>query len=155
MDNKKTETLQKARAYAFLLLKYRLRSEKELGERLKRKKFDEATVKETLAFLKEKDFIDDKVFARAWIDSRLRKPLGLRKIKQELKLKGINPEIADKIFDSLKQDYSEKDTVGKIFKDRFTRLKNIEPLKAKRRIYTYLLRRGFSGEAIIEAMHKL
>ncbi|MDD5166937.1 MAG: RecX family transcriptional regulator, partial [Candidatus Omnitrophica bacterium] len=70
MDNKKTETLQKARAYAFLLLKYRLRSEKELGERLEGKKFDEATVKETLAFLKENDFIDDKVFARAWIDSR-------------------------------------------------------------------------------------
>lgn len=147
--------MQRARDYAFLLLKYRLRSEKELAERLKRKKFEQAVIKETIAFLKEKNFIDDSAFAAAWINSRLRKPLGIRKIKQELKIKGINPEITDKIFASLKQDYSEKAAVARIFKDRLDKIRNVEPQKAKRRIYAYLMRRGFSPEAVIEAMQKL
>ena len=37
----KEELLQKAREYAFLLLKFRLRSEKEIYSRLKQKKFAE------------------------------------------------------------------------------------------------------------------
>ncbi len=44
---------------------------------------------------KEKDFINDSYFAGAWIDSRLLRPLGLRRIRQELKIKGIANEIID------------------------------------------------------------
>lgn len=147
------ETLQKARDYAFLLLKFRLRSEREIYARLKKKKFDEEIIKQTVSFLKNKGFIDDSVFAKAWIESRLKKPLGLRRIRQELNLKGVDKEIIDSQISEVKKDYPEEELVKKIAQERLKKLKGIEPRSAKRRVYTYLLRRGFSPETIINALN--
>jgi regulatory protein len=155
VSNFKSSPLQKAKEYAFLLLKFRLRSEKELYERLKRKKFDADIIKEVLKFLKEKDFLNDKIFAKAWIDSRLKRPLGLRRIKEELKLKGIDKEIIDSQISEIKKDYPEEEIVKKIARQRLNKLKNIEPRKAKNRLYAYLLRRGFSPEIIIDVINQL
>jgi len=106
--------LQKAKDYAFLLLKFRLRSEKEFVFRLKKKKFDEKTIKQALAFLKKEGLLDE-----TYKHSR------------------------------------EEDVVLKLAKERFEELKDIEPLKAKRRIFSYFLRRGFSPEIINEAIGQL
>jgi len=152
-DNK--ELLQKAKEYAFCLLKFRPRSEKEIYQRLKKKKFDDRIIKETIAFLKDKDFINDNYFAKAWLESRLKRPLGLRRIKEELRIKGIGKEIIDSQIDQIKKNYSEEDIVAEIAKVRFNRLKNIEPQKAKRRLYAYLLRRGFSPDVVIEVVNQL
>ena len=132
-----------------------MRSEKELRERLKKKKFNDEAIRETIAFLKDKNFINDCTFAHKWLESRIRKPLGLRKIKQELKIKGISPEIIDKEFNALKVNYSEENVLLRIIKEKSDKLKTLDPQKAKRRIYAYLLRRGFSPETVIEAMKKL
>ena len=74
----KDKSSEKAKAYAFLLLKFRLRSAKELEQRLKQKGFSEELSRETVNFLKDKEFIDDRVFARGWVSSRLKRPFGLR-----------------------------------------------------------------------------
>lgn len=149
------EPLQKAKNYAFLLLKFRLRSEKELYSRLKKKKFPEQIIKETILFLKDKGFIDDKVFAKTWIESRLKRPLGLKRIKTELNLKGIDKEIIESSIDEIKNSYSEVEIVTGIAQKRLSRLKGIEPAIAKRRLYTYLLRRGFSGEVVTDVVNQL
>lgn len=138
-----------------MLLKFRLRSEKELYSRLKKKGFDEVVIKETLSFLKEKSFIDDRIFAKAWIESRLKRPLGIRRIEAELKAKGIDKEIIDSQIEAVKQGYSEEDIVSRIAQERFRKLKDIEPQKAKRRIFAYLLYRGFSPEIIIDMVNQL
>ncbi|MCX5701786.1 MAG: regulatory protein RecX, partial [Candidatus Omnitrophica bacterium] len=95
MHKKDKDLEEKAREYAFLLLKFRTRSEHELWGRLKKKKFSPEIIKITLSFLKDKNFIDDNYFAKTWIDSRLKKPFGIRKIREELKLKGIDKEIIE------------------------------------------------------------
>lgn len=149
------ELLQKAKNYSFLLLKFRPRSEKEIYQRLKKKKFDDRIIKETLSFLKDKGFIDDKLFAKTWIESRLKEPLGLKKIINELNLKGIAKEIIESEILQIKENYSEEDVVTKIAKDRITKLKGTDPQKAKRRLYAYLLRRGFSGETVYDVIAQL
>lgn len=156
MESRDSEVvLQKARAYAFLLLKFRPRSEKELAERLGRKKFDAAVIKETVTFLKEKRFIDDREFARAWIQSRLKKPFGLRRIRQELKRKGIADSVVTGQMQEIKKDYREQELVSVLAQERLKRLGAIEPQKARQRIYAYLLRRGFSPDVVIEVLHSL
>lgn len=147
------EPLQKAKNYSFLLLKFRLRSEKEIYTRLKKKKFNEETIKETITFLKDKGFIDDNIFAREWIASRIKRPLGLRRIKEELKLKGIDKENIDNCINEIKTDYSETEIVKKIAQEKLNKLKDIDTCKAKRRVYAYLLRRGFSPEVIIDTLN--
>lgn len=149
------KSVQKARDYAFLLLKFRLRSVAELYERLRKKKFGEAAIKEVLVFLKERKFIDDDLFAKTWIESRLKKPLGLRRLTQELKLKGIEKEIIDNRIEEIKKSYCEADIVGILAAMRLKKLKNIDPQKAKMRVYGYLLRRGFSPEIISDAISQL
>jgi len=149
----KGELLQQARDYAFLLLKFRLRSEKELYERLK-KKFDEAIAQKTVSFLKDKGFLDDDLFARNLIESRLKHSQGLRKIKEELKLKGIDQSIITAHFDRLKAGYCEEVSIAEILKERFKKLKGVEPQAVKRRLYGYLARRGFSPDLILEAINQ-
>ena len=151
----KEELLQKAREYAFLLLKFRLRSEKEIYSRLKQKKFAEEIIKETILFLKDKGFIDDSNFTKVWIESRLKRPLGLRRIKQELNLKGIAKEIIDTQLSQIKAGYFESDIVAKIAEARLSKLKDIEPENIKRRLYAYLLRRGFSPEVVMDVIAQL
>lgn len=136
-----------------MLLKFRLRSEKEIYQRLKNKRFEEEIIKQTLFFLKDKGFIDDSLFAKTWIEFRIKKPLALRRIRQELILKGIAREIIDsQISEIINKDYSERDLVNEIAKARLSKLKGVEPGTAKRRVYAYLLRRGFSPEIIIDAL---
>lgn len=146
---------EKARAYAFLLLKFRLRSENELKARLIQKGFPEELSQGTVNFLKDREFIDDRVFARAWVASRLKRPFGLRKIRQELIQKGLDRELIEDSFSQLKEHYSESQIVSQLAQQRFSKLKGIQPLKAKARVYAYLIRRGFSPDTVGEIMKKL
>lgn len=155
MQGRVSLELQRAKNYAFLLLKFRLRSEKEIYHRLKKKKFPEGIIQETLFFLRDKKFIDDNFFAKTWIESRLKKPLGLRRIREELKLKGLDKEIIDSQLSEIKKSYSEEESATKIAQQRLNKLKGIEPIKAKSRVYRYLLRRGFSPEIVIDVVNQL
>jgi len=154
VQNIRADQLQKAKHYAFLLLKFRPRSEKEIGERLKRKKFDPAVIRETLFFLKEKCFIDDSYFAKVWLESRIKKPLGLKKLRVELRQKGVDKEIIDSQIEEISKGYCEEDVVLKLAKGRLNKLKGVEPVKAKRRLFEYLLRRGFSTAVITDIINR-
>ena len=137
-----------------MLLKFRPRSEKEIYLRLKKKKFEERIIKEVLLFLKDKDFIDDNHFAKIWIESRIKRPLGLRRLKEELRIKGIPQEIIDSKIEEIKKSYSEEDVVSKMAKERLHKLKGVESQKAKRRVFAYILRRGFSPEIVIDVLNQ-
>lgn len=151
----KSGNSQAAKEYAFLLLKFRLRSEAELLARLKQKGFSQELSQETVNFLKEKEFIDDRVFARGWVASRLKRPYGLRKIKQELLQKGLAKEIIESSITCAKENYNESQVVGQLAQQRFSRIKNAEPLKAKSRVYAYLIRRGFATDIVGEIIKGL
>jgi len=155
VSNSKTDDLQKARNYAFLLLKFRPRSEKEICERLKRKRFDAGVIRLTLGFLKEKNFINDSDFSRSWVESRLSKRLGAKRIRQELRLKGIDKEVIESQLGEFKDSFPEDKIVRDIAREKMKRFSNIEPQKAKRRIYGYLMRRGFSAGIIMDILRQL
>ena len=152
--NDRQEVLEKARSYAFLLLKFRLRSESELLCRLRLKKFDIDIARETVAFLKEKGFIDDKVFAKTWIASRLKRPLGLARIRHELRIKGVKEPLIDDEIRAARKDYPEEEIVSSLAKARFSRCKDAIPAIAKRRVVAYLLRRGFPPELVTEVVDR-
>jgi len=156
LKNKREKSLasrnnaENARAYAFLLLKFRLRSEHELKVRLKQKGFSDALSQDTVNFLKDRDFIDDRIFARGWVAARLRRPFGFRKIRQELVQKGLDQETIEHSLSQVKEHYNESQIVSQLAQQRFSRLKGIDALKAKARVYAYLIRRGFSPDVVGE-----
>ena len=154
MRNRK-ESFEQAKDYAFLLLKFRLRSERELETRLKKKKFSEEATRQVIAFLREKKFLDDKLFAKSWVQFRVRRSLGARRIKEELALKGIDKEIIKSELEELKKNYPEDKIVSKLAQERLSKLHGIEPRSAQRRVYAYLIRRGFSPEIVIDVVNNL
>jgi regulatory protein len=149
------EIFEKAKSYAFLLLKFRLRTEQELAGRMKQKKFPPEVISRTIDFLKEKKFIDDGTFTRAWIDSRLKQSMGLRRVKNELKLKGVPGALIDQSIAQVKESYSEDEIVADIIRRKIGSLKGLDPLKAKQRIYAFLIRRGFSVDVIVDNLNQI
>lgn len=144
---------QKARNYCFYLLKFRQRSETEIRRRLAKKGYTAGAIEQAVGFLKEKNFLNDEQFARDWIESRLKRSLGLRKIVAELRLKGVAKPVIDAGIEKIKEDYSEEDTIRRIVRVRFD--PSGDPLKEKKRLYAYLLRRGFSPETVNEIISEL
>ncbi len=154
-SNLSREDALAAREYAFLLLKFRPRTEHELVVRLRKKKFGEALIRETIAFLKEKKFIDDALFASSWLESRLRKPYGLRRVVRELQVKGIDARLIAGSVDNIKANYREDQVVREIAEQKLTSLRGLEPRAVKQRLYGYLVRRGFSGDVIVDIVNQV
>ncbi len=155
MSRKNTDTVKKAKNYCFLLLKFRARSEKEIYNSLKRKRFDEEIILTACESLKDSGLIDDKSFAKDWIASRLKKPFGLRRIKQELKLKGIEDSLIESNLAEIRGNYSEEDTVSKAIKAKLNKLSGKDSEKVKKHLYGYFLRRGFASETIVNVINQL
>jgi regulatory protein len=153
----KNDLPEKARNYAFLLLKFRLRSVKEMRERLSKKKFPADVIETVLGQLQEKQFLDDRVFARGWITSRASRRFGPGRIRSELRVKGIAPEMIEEGLKELAESRPEQDEIRRLAEEKFRKLMDsaCDPRTAKRRLYAYFLRRGFSPDIVNEAIHEL
>jgi len=147
-------SFSKAKAVVHRLFKFRIRSIHEIRTKLKDKGFSRELSEQTVEFFIKCEMLDDEVFAKAWITSRLNKPMGLRRIKQELKEKGIADEIIAGELTKTKADYDETEAVLGVIKRRTQIFQGLDPIKIKRRMEGYLLRRGFSTETIYKTLNK-
>ncbi len=150
------KNLASAKQIAFQLLKFRSRSRQEIVERLRRKGFPEEIITQTLDFLARLKYIDDTQFAVSWAQSRLAKPLGLRRILFELEQKGVNKEVIEETLSKIKSSgYRETEVIDRMAKEKFKKIKSPDKYQAKSRVYGFLMRRGFSPEAVKEAVDNL
>lgn len=146
---------QETKQYALKLLDRHAYTEIALIRKLKDRECDEVSIASTISFLKEYGYVDDREYARRYIDSALRAgKSGMRKIKYDLAGKGIQKEIVDEValeFEEENRD-SELEQVLLLLEKRIKgdySFPNV--MKAKR----YLFSRGFSGETIDAALRKL
>lgn len=132
-----------ARDYAFRLLAFRPRTEKEIIVKLKQKGFAEETITQVIELLREYNYINDIEFAGIWVKNRCRlKPMGKQRLRQELYKKGVNKEVIEtelqQLTPEIEYDMAKRIAEGKLLKG------SIEPQK----LYSFLLRRGFSPETV-------
>jgi regulatory protein len=147
--------ISQAKRYAFLLLKYRQRSTEELRHRLGKKGFSAEVVEPLLAWLTEKRFLDDRQFAFDWMRQRLGSSFGRRRVALELRRKGISAGLIEQAGQEVSREHDEGSMVREMVARKMKVYRNLEPQVAKRRLYGFLLRRGFSPEVIMEAMEKI
>jgi len=144
-DAKET-VLQSALKY----LNYRIRSEYEMRTHLVRKGFAMSTIDNVIIDLKSRELISDKVFAKEWVENRCNsKPRGRRMLAYELKLKRINQEDIDDSLVNLPDEITLAIQAGQKVKRHY---QNLDYQTLKKKIATYLLRRGFSYEDIKKAI---
>lgn len=147
MENEKQRS--RARNNAYALLRQRPRSVCEIRNRLKLKGYDDDLVEDVVVNLKRLGELDDERFARLWVESRMRmNPAGDVVLKHELKAKGISDSIVEAVLTENSGKYDEYEVALSMAKDRFERLKKLDRRKATKRIYDFLLRRGFKYDVI-------
>lgn len=146
-----------ARNYIWRLIRFRQRSEQEIRDRLKTKEYEPKIIEDAVSDFKALGYINDKEFARSWMESRLAKPLGLRVIRLELKKKGIAEEIINGFLSEKKQTWDESAIVEKLAEKYFNTLKKKKGLaqRIKPKLYGYLIRRGFSPDIVTEAISRI
>ena len=143
------------RQSALRFLKVRPRSVAELKNKLERKGFEAQEIETTLQWLINTKLLNDRSFTKSWIQYRLARPFGFRRIIGELKAKGIADEIIEQTIAQFKEEYIEGDVILDLAKRRAQRLTGLEPLKRKKRIYDFLIRRGFAVGEVMKVIKKI
>ncbi len=155
LEEKQEILFSKAKTAVYRCLKFRIRSEYEIVTKLKDKGFDNGIIEQVIAFFKKSGLIDDAVFAQAWIVSRLAKPIGVKRIRQELKEKGVADEIVSKQIAKLTKDYDELKAAEQVTQKRIKIYQKLDKTTQQRRLEGYLMRRGFSAQIVYKIIKLL
>jgi len=152
---KSEDELKKAKFYALKAINFRPRSIEELTEKLKNRGFLNETIKHIISEFKDKGLLDDTKFSKLWVNSRMAtKPKGAALLKRELKSKGVKRELAEKILEDTKKDYNEYEIVKRLADARMEQLKGLNQMTAKRRLFGFLKRRGFTFDTIMKVLEQ-
>ena len=147
----------KAREAALHLLSYRARTGTELRRRLRDKEFSDEVAEATVAELEERDLVDDGAFSEAFVRDRVRfRPRGRRRLVQELRSRGVDPDTARSAIEEVweAEEISELD-LARDAAAKWSPRMGEEPLRARRRLWAYLARRGFGPEVARTVVEEL
>ena len=135
-------------------LSYRSRSEKEIKDYLKEKSakspsLTEEIINKILEKLKEYEFIDDRKFAKFWVEQRTkfkRKPI--RVIEYELKQKGIDSNLIEEILLAYDEKDLDLENAKKLAEKKLDFYRSLPPQKRQEKVMGYLLRKGFGYDIV-------
>ncbi len=145
------EIFLKAKTFAYKLLARRARSVQELQDKLLAHHIPPEISSQVIRDLKKSHYLDDEDYARTWAQNRLTlKAYGPQRIEQELFHKGISPEVVERVMSEIYHnvDLVELAKRALMKKGRGTNL----DIKTRRRLYTYLWRRGFPTDIIQQVL---
>ncbi len=99
--------------------------------------------------LSEKGYINDEIFAKAWVASRqIHKKTSLKKLQQELMAKGVSQEILDSVLQD--QDIDEITNIQELIVKKRRQAKYHDSTK----LTQYLMRQGFRYSDIQTALRQ-
>lgn len=145
----------RAKSAAFDLLRLRSYSTHEMATHLRRKGFSEPVVADTLDALKALGYLSDEKFAREWIETRLqRRPRSKLVLEKELRRKGLDRTTIERALRTLSAE-DEHRTALELARRQYARYRTLPRDVAKRRLYEFLLRRGFSYELTRDVLREV
>jgi regulatory protein len=156
----------RVREVALGLLAHRARTRQELARKLRRKGFGAERIDACLRRLEDKGLMNDAAVAAALVRDRLRhRPQGEARLVSELRAKGIEQTMASETIARVFADEEVSDIAlardaasgwlsrqGTTIREALGERGSPDRDKARRRLYGYLARRGFRGDALTEAM---
>jgi regulatory protein len=157
VDSARLSELKKASDFGKLhdrILNYitiRARSRREVVDYCRRKKYDPVDCKAIIEKMAARGYINDEAFAKAWIESRrLTKTPSARKLKLELKQKGITDDIINQTMQA--SGYDERAALAALIAKKrcLFRFKDDD-----QKLMQYLARQGFGFDDIRQALEKV
>jgi regulatory protein len=135
------EARREALHAATRLVAARPRSEREVRDRLRRRRFPQPAVDAAVGRLIELGFLNDETFARFWAESRQgARPSSRRLIATELRRKGVAAEAASAATATISDDEAAYEAASR----RLRSLRSLEYQRFRERLGAFLTRRGFS-----------
>ena len=130
---------------AMLFLSYRVRSEKEIRQNLRKHETPEDVIDETIERLRKAGLANDNEFAQAWVENRSTfRPRSRRALAMELRQKGLDDETVHSAVSGVDEDALAYEAAQK----RLGRLKGLEWNDFRKKLSEFLARRGFPYSVI-------
>lgn len=127
--------------YLLYLLSKRDYSEQELRQKLKQKEYDIADIDSAIEKAQTNQWQSDERFCTAFIRYRSMQGIGPRRLKQELKLKGVKDWLINQELENAGVDWFE--LAEQIFEKKRPL---VWDLKAKQKMWRFMISRGFYND---------
>ena len=140
---------------ALNLLAFRARSAGELRRRLLQKGESAPVIERVIERLVSEGHLNDAAFARELARAKvLGKGHSRRRLQQDLYRRGVSRETADAAIDDALADESvdERAVAERAARKRLVALGSLDAATQRRRLYSFLARRGYEPDAIREVM---
>ena len=148
--------LRRALAAAYRLLARRDRSERELRGALEKREAPPDIIDAAMEYLRGRRLVDDRKFAHNCAQSLVRnKKVGPRYVRDALKKKGIDESlIQEAVAETFSDPLLERNEIRALVEKKSkTMKKDVTPLQRKKKLFDFLLRRGFSYDAVMKALN--
>jgi regulatory protein len=124
----------------------------ELEQVLRKREVDDDTAEAELDRLESVGLLDDEALAVSLVyAARARKGQGRQAIERELRRRHIDDDVIATALEDYDQE-EELDRAIEVALKRVAQLHDVDDQTAERRLYRYLQRRGYSGEAVCIAV---
>jgi len=145
-----------ARQRALRRLARRDHSEAEMRQALARNGFAADVVDETVARLRAEKYLDDQGFVTRFARSRVQHHgLGRNRVREALRARGVSRAIIETGVAEALRDVSEPEALEAVARRYWRQHGRDEPLQRIRKLWAFLLRRGFPGGLVRERLGKL
>lgn len=153
-EGRRREAMDAALEY----LSHRPRSRREVERRLERKGFGAEAIAFALRRCEELEYVDDRAFAADYARDRIRlKPRGALRLKQELRKKGVSEADAEAGIEAAfrEEGVTERELLERAARKRWRSRRSDDPRVVRRRLQSYLRRRGFRTSEIRDVVETL
>jgi regulatory protein len=141
---------------ALLRLSRRDHTEAELRRVLRARGHEEAEVEEALARLRAQRYLDDASFAERFSRSRVETHrMGRMRIRRDLRQRGVKREVAEAGLRRALHDASEAEALEAVARRYWKQHDRDEPALRVRRLWAFLLRRGFPADLVNSRLRRL
>lgn len=142
-----------AQEKALRFIGYKMRTEKEVRQKLVENDFTQEIIEEVIFFLCKYKYINDREYAQKYIKERLRlSPRGAYALRMELLQRGISDEICQEALELT--EFSETEDAVR-WLERKTKGQWPPDEKKKKQLYGFLQRKGYSYGVIKEAFTEM
>ncbi len=145
------DVLKRAKLRAMHLLNTMGRTEYQLRQKLVHDLYPEDVIEQAIAYVKSFGYINDKEYARSYIDSRKDKK-SRKELYMQLSQKGVDKELLEEVFDEYYDSVDSQTAIRKLLDKKKYDPEQSSP-KDTQKILGYLMRKGFSYEDIRQVIY--
>ena len=138
---------------AVALLAMRPRTQQEIADALRKNAYPARTIARVMARLDDAGYINDTNFAEQWAASRTGKGMGARRIRMELRRKGVDGDAIDEALSSIDEDEMLSGALKAARKAASG--KDISDPKDRQKVLAALARRGYGYSEAKQALDML